>query len=422
MSENEIDIGQVRERNWLDLWMELLHEAETPKNFIYWSGLSVIAGIVRDKVYLRKRLYQLYPNLFVMMIGKSGLKKSFPVSKAKELVTIVNGTRVISGQNSIQGIIAELASNKTDEKTGHVHKDSHASIFAEEFGDLIVEDPSAFKTLTNLYDRHYHADFARTLKNSPKQKLTNVTINLLAASSPSYFKSSVADIHITGGFLARFLVLYGDRKSQLNPLVDDIKEGDIVYDPNLLVPHLRKLEKISGPFSWDEEARYIFKDWYYNYYGDGSATGIIREREDETGYEDRVNDHILKVAMLLALTEPNPELILKPRQIEKAIELCTELSTAMNNALMGIGRNPLANGMQLVLRALLDEPEHTVRRDELLTRFCGEFTYDELDRIEMTLEQAELIEVDHKKGKTIYKLTKKGLNRYQQNKKKKEKK
>ena len=94
MSENEIDIGQVRERNWLDLWMELLHEAETPKNFIYWSGLSDIAGIVRDKVYLRKRLYQLYPNLFVMMIGKSGLKKSFPVSKAKELVKALKNANI----------------------------------------------------------------------------------------------------------------------------------------------------------------------------------------------------------------------------------------------------------------------------------------------------------------------------------------
>jgi hypothetical protein len=417
MPEIENGSRDAKERNFLDHWMQLLSEAETPSHFIYWSGLAVLSSVVRDKIWLPKRLYRLYPNIFIMMIGKSGLKKSFPVSKAKELVTRVNGTRVISGQNSIQGIIAELATVKTDEKTGNVQKDSHASIFAEEFGDLIVEDPSAFKTLTNLYDRHYHSEFVRTLKNSPKQKLTNVTITMLAASSPSYFKSTVSDIHITGGFLARFLVLYGDRKSKLNPLVDDFKEGEIIYDAELLVPHLRKLEKLTGPFKWEEDARYLFKQWYYNFFGDGSAAGIPKEREDETGFEDRVNDHILKIAMLLALAEPNPELVLQAKHIEKSIELCTELSTAMNNALMGVGRNPLANAMQLVLRALLEGEEHKVRRDELLMKFHGEFTYDELDRIEMTLSEAELIEVEHMKGKTIYTLTKKAINRYQKKKK-----
>jgi hypothetical protein len=412
MLEND---NESERKNWLDQYMYLLREAETPRRFLYWSGLAAISGVVRDQVWLNKRgLYQLYPNIFVMMVGKSGLKKSFAVSKAKELVTLVNGTRIISGQNSIQGIISELGTAKTDDK-GNVLKESHAFIAAEEFGDLIIEDPSAFTTLTNLYDRHYHKEYTRTLKNSPKQKLTNVNITLLGASSPSYFKRAVPNIHITGGFLARFLVLYEDKKARLNPLVRPLteQEKETVYTPERLLPHLRSLQKVKGEFKFeDNEALSYFENWYYNFYE--------AERSDDTGYEDRINDHILKVAMLLALCEPEPELILKVQHIEKAIELTQSLIVNIHRATMGVGGSPLAQAMQVVLKDIIELGK--IRRDELLMRHYGEFTADELDRVEMTLEQAGLIDVEHYHGKATYQLTKKGENYYQKAKEKKKEK
>lgn len=409
-------------KNWLDQWMKALERAETPKSFLFWAGLATLSGVARDNVYIDKQsMYRLYPNIFVMMIGKSGLKKSFAVNKSKELVTLVNGTRVISGQNSIQGIISELSSAKVDEKDpSKILKDAHAFVASEEFGDLIIQDPSAFTSLTNLYDRHYHATFERTLKNSPKQKLTNVNITMLAASSPAYFETTVPKQHITGGFLARFLTVYADRKSHLNPLIRPLQEGDPRYNPQDLIPHLQKLTKVKGQFYLPDETVYAFENWYQQFHRDDE--GNIIERSDETGYEDRINDHILKVSMLLALAEPDPDLVIRLDHFERAKELCIDLVPSLHKAIMGVGKNPLASGFAIVLKELAEAKDHKIRRDELLFKHYGEFSYDELDRIQMTLEQGGFIDVEYQNKWAWYKMTPKGIMYYEKAKIKKGKK
>src|SRR6266852_3118151 len=95
--------------NWLDLLLAQHAELEAPLSFYYWAGIATISAVVKDNVWLdRGKLYNLYPNVFIMLHAKSGLKKGPPVALARRLVEKVNNTRVISGRSSIQGILADL--------------------------------------------------------------------------------------------------------------------------------------------------------------------------------------------------------------------------------------------------------------------------------------------------------------------------
>ena len=70
---------------WLDELVTQHSEFESPLNFWRWSGLASIAAVVKDKVWMPRYLYNLYPNIYVMLHAESGLKKGPPVSMANKL-------------------------------------------------------------------------------------------------------------------------------------------------------------------------------------------------------------------------------------------------------------------------------------------------------------------------------------------------
>ena len=139
--------------SWLDELLLQTSESETPVSFIKWAGLSAIAAVAKNNVYLDKFYYKLYPNIYVMFHAESGLKKGPPVNMAKQLVKYVGNTTVISGRASIQGILKKLGTAETRPGQKLDLSSSTAFICSSELSAAIVDDPVATKILTDLYDR-----------------------------------------------------------------------------------------------------------------------------------------------------------------------------------------------------------------------------------------------------------------------------
>src|SRR5258708_16659856 len=99
--------------NWLDQVLAQHKELETPLTFFYWAGLASISASVKDNIWLHQGFYNVYPNIYVMLHAKSGLKKGPAVNMAKKIVSSVNNTRIISGRSSIQGILKEMGTAYT---------------------------------------------------------------------------------------------------------------------------------------------------------------------------------------------------------------------------------------------------------------------------------------------------------------------
>src|SRR5258706_6315758 len=140
--------------NWLVDIVEQHKELESPLSFYYWSALTAISAIVKDNVWFDKQIYNLYPNIYVMLYADSGLKKGPAINLAKKLVAAVNNTRIISGRSSIQGIMKEIGQAYTA-PGGNIIKGSNAFICSSELSASLVKDKAALDILTDLYDRHY---------------------------------------------------------------------------------------------------------------------------------------------------------------------------------------------------------------------------------------------------------------------------
>ena len=100
-----------------------------------------------------------------MLLGKSGLGKGWPINLAKELVTCVDTTRVISGRNSIQAVVKELGTITTRNGRPPI-PDSRGFLVSGEFVNFVIQDPHSLSILTELYDTHYNTTWKNTMKGA----------------------------------------------------------------------------------------------------------------------------------------------------------------------------------------------------------------------------------------------------------------
>src|SRR5882672_6583904 len=104
-----------RLKPWLDILLESTKESESPERYFWWAGLCAIASVVGKRIFIQRgAFYKLYPNIYVALVSaRSGLRKGIPIMIIKNLVEELDKIRVISGCNSIQGLIKELSMQKT---------------------------------------------------------------------------------------------------------------------------------------------------------------------------------------------------------------------------------------------------------------------------------------------------------------------
>ena len=381
------------DRTWLNDLLAETDEAETPRQWILWSGLSAIGAVAGPNVWLDKFYYKLSPNMYVMLIGKSGLGKGLGTWLAKVLVEGCNITRVMAGRNSIEAIISELSKSKSREDGEAMLKDARAYLISGEFANFIIQSPNALTILTEWYDTHYLGEWKNTLKHSGVEKLKGLNISLLGAASPAHFKDFVSERDVEGGFIGRTLLIYAEKRHRINPLT---VAPETVMDIDRLVKGLQDISKIKGEFKWEKDASILFGDWYRKYRS--------IERDDKTGTDQRFPDHILKVAMCLSLSKRD-ELVLYSREIEQSIEICTTLTHNVRRALFGSGKNLLAQGTKLLLEDLIKAPDNKVSRTKTLQKHWGDLDSFDLDKIQVTLLQANMITIDSDKNDMYFILT-----------------
>src|SRR4030095_1083278 len=125
---------------FVELVLSYTKNSEAPRRYFYWAALSSVAAVTRRQVYLPRGDSKLFPNIFVLLIGKSGLRKGAPVNLAKHLVNAVNSTRVYSGRLSVQGIIADLSKTVTKKDQNTPITGAHGYLVASEFAAFMIKD------------------------------------------------------------------------------------------------------------------------------------------------------------------------------------------------------------------------------------------------------------------------------------------
>ena len=372
---------------------------EPPRDYFYWAALCVIAAVTKGKVYLDRFSHKLYPNIYVLLLGKSGMRKTAVINFAKKLVNMTNTTRVVAGRNTIEGIIHTLSQDYTLEG-GTIIKRATAFIAGTEFSALIQDNDAAMTILTDLYDTGYHDDkgWKNTLKTSESEILRGVNLTMLGATNRTHLEDKLSTKDILGGFIARTFLVDATKKRTLNALV---RRPDNVLNYKHLLNYLDSIKSIEGPFDWEPEAADYYENWYMKFNKQKEEQDDDNITED-TGMSARFEDHVLKVAMLLSLSR-GIDLTLTKDLIEEAISACFPLLHTAETLMLSSGKDQSSyqEKSRMIFMTLMYAPQgEYISRRNLLRRLWGKVSPDELDIAIKALNEGELIEVmEDREGK-----------------------
>ena len=407
--------------SWIDEVVDLHREFESPLNFWRWAAIVSISAVIRDNVWLNQGMFNLYPNIYVMLHADSGLKKGPPVNFAKKIVKEVGSTLIISGRSSIQGILKKLSTAET-KPGGTITRAGTAFICSSELSSSIVEDKAATDILTDLYDRSYNADDWQSLLKAETFDIKNPTVIMFTATNDAHSSSFFARKDVAGGFFARTFIIFEkvenisnsllvppemDYKKLALPLKEIAKLkgqfcplGSLVESDshNIVIPNLRlERDQFYSP------AGAIYERWYHDF--KLQAAGV----KDPTGTINRFGSSVLKVAMLLSLAE-EPKLHISESAMETAIRYCENLLGNARQVTIGkIAKDDVSDAGRktLLITDLLNRESNSMTREYLLKNYWAHGTASEWDDVLMSLQEGSIVSMETMGQHRVIKLTEK---------------
>lgn len=384
---------------WIDSVLTATDEAECPKQFLRWACLTVLGAAVKKNVYLNKGgVYRLYPNTYTLIVADSGSRKSFAAFAANKLLKEVVGRRIISGRRSIQQIIQELGKPLAGQA------DASGCLISGEFTDLISEDRQAMTLLTELYDASYQDIWEYKTKHAGVDSLHDVCLSMFGATTKEHFDDYFSAKDISGGFLARTIVVHATGLDKLNSLVDDT---GVNIDWKALSQYLQDIAKLTGPMHLLPNAKKDYHDWYMEFFKPEN----IQRIGDKTGFIMRSHDHLLKVAMLLSLSR-GMSLEITLEDIEQAREIVFTSNTTVRRFLAGGGTGTLSHVSKTLMAELMKANGYTVDKSQLLSKYYGDFDLFDLNKVIETMTEADIIDVVRHGKSTLIKAKQHVVDKY----------
>ena len=319
----------------------ILHnrDNEIPPRYVVWAAYGALSAAIGRRVYIDLAHFHVTPNVYILLIGKAGGRKTSARDKAVDLLREACPTTVFSGDNdTYQGIITAMERDDTRVLyTDHTKQQTFYRpycIFAPEFPDYLQNNPLGMVAfLTNIYDRRH---YTYRLKNEDRV-LTFPYVMMLACAPPNWLTDQIKAKQFAAGYGRRTILVCNEGYVRKKPSLSQ----ESVDAWKRCVSRLRDLESIVGPMVLEPAA----DEWFWNWY-------LHPEKcPDDPFFEAwRESWHInlLKVAMLISLSERNDRIITLP-YVQLALEQLKEVEENLPMITSMLGRSELSEPVQLLM-------------------------------------------------------------------------
>jgi energy-coupling factor transporter ATP-binding protein EcfA2 len=341
--------------NLIDSYLRYTSDSESPAIFHRWSLLTCLAAYLARDIHIQHGHFTIYPNLYTLLIGSAGSRKSSAINIAKGLLkqsgyshfsptkTTKEKFFIDMAEHSAMGagdVEDFLEQNLFGDRSDDTNSISEMFIVAGEFNTFFGNNILDFVTdLGELWD--YNGRFESKVKNSKSVQIMNPTINILGGNTPTGF-SAAFPIEILGqGFFSRTLMIFGERT---RAKITWPEPPDAAHTAELL-SQLReiKLHAISaGSITLSQSAKdlldVIYKSW--------------KDLDDARfeSYSNRRFTHLLKLCMITAAMRLSSKI--EPEDVVYANTVLSYAEHFMPKALGEFGKAKHADVAHKVLQAL----------------------------------------------------------------------
>ncbi len=357
---------------------EAIPEDSSPKLFRTWAAISAVAGALGRKAYYDMGPYRLRPNLYICLIGDSGIGKtqslSIPYNKVyanliapisfnedvqeeykriwsryidpknNKPLRIIN-ERITGPQLEVRMSQISAPANIFDDNTfDHIEYEAPLTLVTREFGVLVTKTNETLHTfLTDAWDCNPTA--GSDLKTGGTHIVRGPCLNWISCAVPTEFIRNMPENAQEQGLLSRIIPVYftGKRGQQ------DIWYGTCTDDKlERLREDLGRIAMMRGRFTFASKE---VEDYAREDVREGIQPAPTDPKMRE--YGARRPAHLLKIAMCVSASHRDDLLITKSDWLE-ARALLLEIEKSMPKLLAAFGMRDAGHVMDRLTSTVRD--------------------------------------------------------------------
>ena len=324
----------MSDASFFQTYLSYVGETEAPMFYHRWSALSMIGAFLGRDFYLPFGHSTLYPNMYVMLIGEPGTRKSTAIKLAKKVITSSGYKSISSDKTSKEKFILDLAEQNAPETTDDIldsnlwgeGNDSYAEMYiaCDEFNDFIgLGNLEFISLLGNLWD--FSGTFTLRNKNSKSVSVQDPTISILGGNTATSFANAFPPDVLGQGFFSRLLLIHGEPTGKKIPFPEAPTQEQVAE----VIDSLQRIKQTCvGPASISAEAKDLLEYIYIN------SKGLEDPRF--ISYSNRRFTHLLKLLLLISASHYRNEIQLE--DVVEANTILTHTENLMPKALGHFGR------------------------------------------------------------------------------------
>lgn len=418
--------------DYLNNYQRLVEDTESPRIFHLWSSIFAVSAALGRRCYLPFGTGEIHANLYVLLVGNPGTRKSTAARISQKVLARNTGVRFapsdtgfqrqgltraflgetnqdvekallnadalgaeVSGLESLMNICIADDSEEAELAMEIAKADKHALVaVASEFSRVVGQNNLA---MLDYLGERYDGESYKYETSTTKIDLPNTLLNMLACTTPTSIANSLPPAAGGQGFLSRIILVYGAKKYKKVPrpkefdgalrgLVDEVVAG--VY------------REMNGAFT-ETPAALKFSEELYD-----APVEIADARFSY--YAERRYTHLIKVAMSLCASRGSMEISVEDYEDAHRILKATEIG--MPDALGEFGMNKFAALKQDILEELRTS-QGPMTMEQIVAMFHRDARSNEIAEVILEMVNAKLVVMNQ--APTGQKLLTARLNRQQ---------
>lgn len=334
----------MRERlagNWFQGFRVFTSESEASNQYLWWTAATILAASLRRRVWCKWNYEPIYPNLYVMLVGPPGSRKSRAISFARQFGRHIE-LPIAAEATSKEGLIYHMMKHGVLQEMGpNIYDTSPLIITSSDFMSLYrTSKESMVEWLTDLYDtEQYEEGWKYEVRSRDPELIPKPYINMIAGTTPSWMSTNLGEAFTEQGFSARTVFVYagGPRFLKSRPIITPE-----MWDMHVrLIADLKHIATLYGELHTSTAAWEWFSHWYEEIHPNEKVDYRLAH------YMTRKPLHLWKLASIITISESD-EMVITKEYFEVALAQLNSIEPLMLRAFSGVGRNPIAGRMYLI--------------------------------------------------------------------------
>lgn len=382
--------------NLVEAYYNYVKDTEPPINYHGWTMISCLSSLLGRKCYLPQGHLTIYPNLYVVLVGSPGMKKSSAMSVGKTLLRSIEDFPLAPSSMTREALLESLEKNECTYNSNNINLSYHQlTAFVTEFQEFIGQkhrNAGMLDILTAIWDEPTYEYLTR---NHKPIVIDKPYVNMLACCTDSWLSEKLDSSIITDGLARRIIFVYESKRNKLVAFPKLTMEQLEAFD--FMQQEALRIRAVTGEFSFTEDAYSWWEDFYVK-------TQVLAESKPIALQHYFTTKHVLmlKVAMCLSIV------LRKDKRIDKALlelvdKIFVDVEFDLPMLFKSMGRNELKPYLDKLETFIAESPNRQRTSAECAEYMTNDVKGAELaEAFENLLIRKKIKIVDVLNGSTTY--------------------